>query len=351
MKETIALHKTFGDGVLFFISNGLETTKHSEVTFKKWLKEIPAKTTIRFTAVHAADPIIRDLQERGHKVTYANWHNTGIERNLDPAEIVLLYAKLPDDVFRTFGKVDPRLVELRYRLAQRAALVEARKSAVLRLKGAERVFGKLDDDDYSEETKALLKLSNDIDIMIPVIDKDGKPVLKKNGERKEISLDGEIARLAAQIPDCVTFNEIAHIKGAWGTAATVVAYSGGMERFDSVAAYWHYCGEHVVEGLAPKRKKGSPVSWSPKLRTALWQMGDSIMKNRKNPWRDVFDQERAAEMEVHLQKHPGCKTIDGHCTARAIRKMRKEILKDFFLATHAEKFIKNHKPKPREVSA
>lgn len=336
METYIAVHKTFDKKdaiskrqVVLYVSDGERFEKIAEKGIQKWIDSLDPNTSLRFTSVHACDPLLLDLAARGFTVTYANWHATGIEKNLPAEEIALKYAVAPEDIFRTFS-ARPDLVELRQRVAQRQAILEYRKAAVLKLKGIARMHGDLDGDDYSESTLELLKSVDVFDVTVPFTG--------ENGKTKNVSIETVIAKLAEKTRECVLFNSAAHIEGSWGTAATVVSFSGGMDRFDTVAAFWHYCGEHVVDGHAPKRAKGKPVDWSPKLRTALWQMSDSIIKNRNNPWRDFYEVELTKELAVHEVKHPGCKTPQGHCGARSRRKLRKEILKRFYLACQGTEF-------------
>lgn len=339
--EVLAVHKTYGKAegqplaqTTLYVSDGVIVTVVKEKEFEKWITSLKQGSSLRLTAVHASDPLLLDLMNRKIQILYVNWHATGIEKGLAPEEIAKQYALLPLSVFREFT---PRtdLTELRYRLSQRMALVESRKAATLRLKGAARHYGQMDKEDYGADTLSLLKDVDEIDIQVPITTK---------GKTKNVSLDTYIASLAKRIPECVKFNEAAHIGDSWITAAMVVAFSGGLDRFDSVASFWHYCGEHVVDGQAPKRKKGQAVTWSPKLRTTLWQMSSSIMKNRSNPWRKFFEETREQEIDTHSEKHPGCKTVDGHCTARSLRKMRKEILKQFFLSVRGVEYLKKHNP-------
>jgi hypothetical protein len=329
----IAIHKTFEKDenhkrtVTFFVADGKKVQKLTDQKIEKWL-DGQKTSEIRVTAVHACDPFLADLAKRGHTVLYANWHALGIEKNLAPEGIATAFADADSSSFRTF-EPRPDLAALRYRLSQRFALTEYRKAVILRLKGSGRLYGQLSEEDLDLDTKALLKEADETETRVPVQGKNGT---------KMVSLDTVIANLAKEIRECVLFNSAAQITGSWTTAATVVAFSGGIDRFESVASFWHYCGEHVVDGSAPKRRRGQPVTWNPRVRTALWNMSDSIMKNRDNPWRDFYDRERAKEFENHMAKHPGCKHPNGHSTARALRKMRKEILKRFFLAVKGESY-------------
>lgn len=332
-KTVLAGHMTFEktEGkreAMLYVSNGKTVSKISQKKIETWADAIPGNATIRMTSVHAQDPMIADLIKRGHKVVYTNWHDTGLAKNLPPQEIAAGFAALPTAVFRKFVP-RPDLTELRYHVSNRQAAIEYRKAFVLKIRGACRLVGEVNSDEISDTVKNLLAEAEKIDIRIPV---------KENGKEKMLSIDTVIANLASEIRECQLFNAAAHIGGSWNTAAAVVGLSGGIDRFDNVASFWKYCGEHVVDGKAPKRKKGQAINWNPKIRTILWQMSDSIIKNRSNPWRDYYEQVLAQELAQHPEKCPGCETPQGHCGGRARRKMRKEILKRFFLACKGEEY-------------
>lgn len=335
MKTAIAIHRTNEKPdatskrqVTLYISNGTDTDVITGAQFDAWRKTLKKPIALRFTAVHANDPLLTALIADGHTIQYANWHATGIEKNLPPQEIAEKYALLPLSAFRTFTP-RPDLGELRMRVSQYLAITEYRKSAILKLRACSTLCGQVDEDEISDSIKTLLKEAEEINLKVPVT---------KNGKTKEVSLTTAISHLAKAIPECRFFNAAACIADSWITAAIVVGFSGGIDRFDQVSSFWHYCGEHVVDGRAPGRKKGQAITWSPRLRTALWQMSDSLIKNRNNPWRQFYEQELAKELAAHAQKHPDCKTVQGHCGAMARRKMRKEILKRFFVACKGQEF-------------
>lgn len=334
-----AIHKTFEkdeDGkrqVTLYASDGMLVEKILGKNVETWVASVPPQSEFRFTSVHAQDPLINDLVSKGHKVLYTSWRTTGIPKDLTPSEIVVQFALLPENVFREFQS-RPDLCELRYRVNQRLAVIEYRKAAILKLKGNARNFGAVNEDELSDEIKQLLADAE-----------TGFNVTKiVKGKEKQVSIDNLIASLAENIEECQLFNKAARITGAWNTAAAVVALSGGIDRFDDVASLWRYAGQ---DPTSFKLKKGRPCQFNPKLKTILWQMSDSIIKNRNNPWRDYYDLELEKEIAVHAQKHPDCKTPKGHCMARAKMKMRKEILKRFFLAVKGEEFRADHCVKTR----
>jgi hypothetical protein len=186
--------------------------------------------------------------------------------------------------------------------------------------------------------EAVFKQDDEMVEFTKVLDSIYEKFQMENDKKRPVSYDTALKNAAMKIPACVVFNDVAGIKGGFAVAATIVAYSGGVERFPTIRHFWHYCGMHVSDGVAPRRKRGQNMTWNPELRKVLFMLTDTIIKNRNNPWRAVYDEERAKEYAVHDQKHPDCKTKDWHCTMRARRKVAKEILKRYFLAMKGEQY-------------
>jgi hypothetical protein len=327
--ERLALHKTFEKDstgkrqLVVHVSDGTDHLMLPPKKFLTFLAKLPPTTTIRATAVHATDAVLLDLAERGNPIEYAYWHATGLAKGLDPADLVAQYALLPAEIFRSF-KPRRDIAELKQVLGLRNAIVQFYGDATRRLKQTGRDVG-----------------DPEMEIAVEELNSIRKGIVLEEGT----SLDKHVERLAKKIPECVLFKDTACIADSWIMAASFVAFSGGVDRFPTVAALNKYCGEHVTpEGTAPKRRKGQNVDWNPRLRTVLYQLSSTIIKNRTNPWRLFYEDARAAEMAVHDQKHPGCKTKEGHCTMRAMRKMVKEIIKRFYLAANGIQFIDGHNP-------
>ena len=127
-----------------------------------------------------------------------------------------------------------------------------------------------------------------------------------------------------------TWNEfLSKIQGVGPiTAAGLLGYIGDPMRFykgkeRGLRSLWHYCGLHVVNGKAPKRKKGSQHDWNPKLRALLLGvLADNFIKKRTPKYREIYDQEKERQLQNGLTK--------AHAHRRAIRKMMKEFLKDLW---------------------
>lgn len=338
----LSVHKTFEKDsldkreVVLYISDGSTVDKVKKIIGEDkiidFLESIPNGMTVRFTSVDGSDQNLIHLQDRGVKIMHAYWHNTGISKDLPPAEIAYLYATIVPDVFREF-KASRALVELRRAVITRNALLGFYGDAVRRLRGAARNSGVLEEANDLQLKEDLISL-NEL--------KKAMGYTKENG--KEISWDTRVDKLAREMSECVLFAKIAGFD-SMGTAAAVVAYTNGIERFPSVTDYWSYCGEGVVDGAAPKRKKGQNINWSPKLRTLMFMMMESIIKQTKNPWNAVYHQYKAQEMALHLEKHPGCRAPLGHSHNRAKRKVAKEILKRYYLAATSQEFVAGYLPK------
>jgi hypothetical protein len=344
--RVLSIHKTFEKDslekrtVVLFISDGSSVEKVKKIVGEEkilaFLESIPDGMTVRVTAVDGSDLNLIHLQDRGVKILYSHWHNTGIDKNLSPEEIAYEYAKADLGVFREF-KVSRSLVELRRAVIARNAMLGFYGDAVRRIRGAARNAGILDEANDAQLKEDLTGLNQ---------------LRKLMGYKKEdatendnpIPWDNRVNKLAREMPECVLFAKIAGFE-SMGTAAAVVAYTNGIERFPSVQAYWAYCGEGVVDGVAPKRKKGQHINWSPKLRTILFLMVEAIVKKPNNPWNAVYKQYKEEELAVHLEKHPGCKAPLGHSHSRAKRKVAKEILKRYYLAATSQEFIAGHLPK------
>lgn len=87
------------------------------------------------------------------------------------------------------------------------------------------------------------------------------------------------------------------IKGQRGIGlpgfARLLGITGSLDRFATVSKLWAYLGMHVVDGAAPKRKKGERANWSPQGRVLCHLIGESIVKVGKGgPYRAAYDRKK-----------------------------------------------------------
>jgi hypothetical protein len=319
ISRTISLHRTFdeekkGDPI-FYVAEAGKAKKYTGLKLNPFLESIEGDVTIRVTSLAYFLPILQTMANQGARVVSAHWHNTGLEKGLAPEDIALGFLSIPEDVlFNVQLRQD--LHNLRQLVNARQAVVKYRKAAFQTMQATSRSMGFADD--LATELKP---------VWLRLQEEDVIRIEKMN----ETPIEKDIAKHAAKIPECILLNQILGVNGSWGTAASVIAYLGDPARFPSVAALWHYSGQHVVDGKAPKRKKGMTSTWNSNVRTALWNWADSMLKTRNPIWRPIYDQYLAEELAVHLDKHPGCIAVQGHSGARARRRVVKDVLKEFLV--------------------
>jgi len=118
------------------------------------------------------------------------------------------------------------------------------------------------------------------------------------------------------------------------TVARFLGAVGPLEARSMPAQLWAYCGLHVVDGAAPRRRRGEVSNWSTRAKTRAYLMAEACVKQvggetrRRSPYRDVYEQARAHDAE--LQGARPAPLTDGHMHARAMRKVSKAILRDLW---------------------
>lgn len=124
------------------------------------------------------------------------------------------------------------------------------------------------------------------------------------------------------------------------------------------SSFWRYCGLHVTNGHAIKREKGKKLDFPLRLRTLTWKVAKSFVRARTPFYRDIYDEAKVIGNEklrnpiqnpencplykdcvAKLRgkakrigtnsKKPPCKL---HIDSRAMRKMVKRFLADFWAA-------------------
>lgn len=285
----------------------------------KFLKSLKNGSEILVTSASSTDIVLMPLVERGVKIYSAHWHSTGIDKGLPPDEIALAFSRLSQDVVRPFvGR--PDLAPLRGQIMTRNAFLEYRKAAMNRLNASAMYFGEA-------------KLPQEIVDMREQIMSDSNAILKKDrkvGDEKIEALEKTIIKTASAIDDCRIFNRICGMKNGLIGVSAIVSYMGDISRYPTVSSLWHYAGYHVVDGHAPRRERGVASDWNSKLKKALWLTIDACLKNNVPRIRDMYEEFKAEEIAAHPTKCPDCKTPEGHCGARARRRVIKELLRRYY---------------------
>ena len=145
----------------------------------------------------------------------------------------------------------------------------------------------------------------------------------------------------------VVYNEFLYkIKGIGDIlSANLIKEFGDCSKYDTVSKLWAHSGNGVVDGVAPKRKKGENLSFSPRLRTLTWKLSDSLMKQNKGVYRDVYNKEKDRQLSITYvtgvledkygkpYKNGDTAISLGHAHNRALRKMRKIFLDHYWCAS------------------
>jgi len=80
------------------------------------------------------------------------------------------------------------------------------------------------------------------------------------------------------------------IKGIGPTMAGVLLAEIDIHRANTPSALWRYCGLHVVDGHAARRKKGEKLDYNPWLKAKVLKvMGECLIKANSPEYRKVYD--------------------------------------------------------------
>lgn len=144
--------------------------------------------------------------------------------------------------------------------------------------------------------------------------------------------------------------------------------AGGLVSFfdvykaDHASSFWSYAGLSVEDGKAVKRRRGEKTKFNPMAKVLMWKIGDSFIKHRTPFYRDIYDQAKIQEniklgnclanpencpnyqdcvKRLKKATKPPCKM---HIHLRAMRKMVKRFLSDYWAAWRATEGLSVSKP-------
>jgi len=135
-----------------------------------------------------------------------------------------------------------------------------------------------------------------------------------------------------------------------------------LRGFPTVSSLWSYTGNNVVDGKAPKRKKGEKLNFDAGLRSMTYLISDSLMKQNRGYYRKIYESEKEKQAAKVFQpgelalkygakekkkkvesgseakpkgegkgyKETDLKLSKGHVHNRALRKVRKHILAHYW---------------------
>ncbi len=121
----------------------------------------------------------------------------------------------------------------------------------------------------------------------------------------------------------------------------LLAVIGPPGERENPAKLWAYCGYHVIEGEAPRRRKGIQSNWNSEAKMRAYLIAEGCVKH-PGPYRNVYDQAREKYAEsVHPHDCLRCGPAGspakagsalnlGHQHARALRLVAKRVLLDLW---------------------
>lgn len=110
--------------------------------------------------------------------------------------------------------------------------------------------------------------------------------------------------------------------------STLVKNFGYCETYPHISSLWRHCGQDP-EG-AKGRQKGKKIFYDPKLKPFIWKIGDSFIKQRTQPYRGIYDREKARQLSLMENKAELAPKSLLHADRRARRKMVKTFLQHYW---------------------
>lgn len=97
-----------------------------------------------------------------------------------------------------------------------------------------------------------------------------------------------------------------HVEGLGPVlSAGLITRIGNVHRFESVSAIWAYAGMHVVDGKAPRRRKGHKANWDGELRELVaFKIPAQFVKRTHTFGRKLYDHYVAFYEQTHDAKCP-----------------------------------------------
>ena len=136
-------------------------------------------------------------------------------------------------------------------------------------------------------------------------------------------------------------------------ASNLIKNFGYTERFRYVSSMWRYCG--LDPQGAKGREKKVKLTYNPKMKTLMWKISDSFVKQRTQPYRTLYDETKHIESvlmekygkDVEIKLGDNLKTTCKsklHVEFRARRKAVKLFLQHYYVVARTIKGLPLTKP-------
>ncbi len=128
--------------------------------------------------------------------------------------------------------------------------------------------------------------------------------------------------------------------------ANLVKNFGYCETYEHVSSLWRHTG-YDPEG-AKGLRKGEEIHYNPKLKTFIWKIGDSFIKQRTPVYRQIYDNEKTRQLSLMEHEAPNAPKSLMHADLRARRKMVKIFMQHYWIICRKIKDLPISKPYPHD---
>lgn len=128
--------------------------------------------------------------------------------------------------------------------------------------------------------------------------------------------------------------------------ANLVKNFGYCETYDHVSSLWRHTG-YDPEG-AKGLRKGETIHYNPKLKTFVWKIGDSFIKQRTPVYRQIYDNEKTRQLALMENGSELAPKSLMHADLRARRKMVKVFLQHYWVICRKIRGLPVSDPYPHE---
>jgi hypothetical protein len=199
-------------------------------------------------------------------------------------------------------------------------------------------------DDRSQTMKLVMKINNQILAYARNVDHQRESTSDFLNETMDAvkkrldKVDREVAKHLKKSPDPLVHAALGVVGVGPVTVAGLIAYVD-LEKANSASSLWSYVGLHKAS--RERYTKGEAGGGNKTLRTMLWNMVNSMMKNKGCPYRIVYDRTKtrleASEKMVMTRNTQGKEvesmwkdTKPSHRHGAALRAMMKHFLADYW---------------------
>ena len=205
-----------------------------------------------------------------------------------------------------------------------------------------KAYGKYNDKWVQEEFMKIVDAANDV---------DREALLRFYGiydKTLNIERDCKLFALYILEKQPIYSKWLTHVRGIGPVLSlNLVHRLGHCERFSTVSKLWKYAGMHVVNGEAPRRKKGEKLNFNKEVRVMMFKVMDCFIKQRSTPYREIYDTEKQIQLEMMEKKTKGAPESKMHAELRARRYAGKIFLTHYWMC--ARHLIGEPLPAPYSV--